>query len=94
MTSGTVIARLSGKKAVRSGVGWGLVFGVYVATQALTYASSYKNEAARRLLAKEFGSNPGISALVGPAFRIDTVSGFTVWKCLTVLAITGSVWGS
>jgi ABC-2 type transport system permease protein len=93
MTSGTVIARLSGKKAMRSGVGWGLVFGVYVATQALTYASSYKSEAARRLLVKEFGSNPGISALVGPAFRIDTVSGFTVWKCLTVLAITGSVWG-
>jgi ABC-2 type transport system permease protein len=93
MASGTVIARLTGKKAVRSGVGWGVVFGVYVASQALTYASSYKSEAARRLLVKEFGSNPGISALVGPAFRIDTVSGFTVWKCLTVLAITGSVWG-
>lgn len=93
MTSGTVIVRLAGRKAVRSGVGWGVVFGVYVATQALTYATSYKSEAARRLLVKQFGSNPAISALVGPAFRLDTVSGFTVWKCLTVLAITGSVWG-
>ena len=93
VTSGTVIVRLAGRKAVRSGVGWGVVFGVYVATQALTYATSYKSEAARRLLVKQFGSNPGISALVGPAFRLDTVAGFTVWKCLTVLAITGSVWG-
>ena len=92
-TSATVIARLTGRRTVRSGIGWGLVFGVYVATQALTYASTYKSEAARRLLVKEFGSNPGISALVGPAYRIDTVSGFTVWKCLAVLAVTGSVWG-
>ena len=91
--SATVVARLAGRRTARSGVGWGLIFGIYVATQALTYASTYKSEAARRLLVKEFGSNPGIGALVGPAYRIDTVSGFTAWKCLAVLAITGSVWG-
>jgi len=90
---GTVIARVSARRAVRSGVGWGLVFGLYTATQALTYATSYKTLAARRLLVHQFGSNPGISALVGPAIRIDTVPGFTAWKCLTVLAITGAVWG-
>ncbi len=91
--SSTVVARITGRKVVRSAVGWGAVFGVYVATQSLTYATSYKSIAARRLLVKEFGSNAGISALVGPAFRIDTVAGFTVWKCLTVLTITGAVWG-
>ncbi len=91
--AGTVIARVTARKAVRSGVGWGLVFGLYVATQALTYATSYKTIAARRLLAQEFGSNAGIGALVGPARQISTVPGFTAWKCLTVLAITGAVWG-
>jgi ABC-2 type transport system permease protein len=74
-------------------VGWGVVFGVYVAAQALSYASSYSTPALRRLLAQQFGSNAGISALVGPAFRIDTVPGFTAWKCLAVMAITAAVWG-
>jgi len=72
---------------------WGYIFGLYVATQALAYASSYKTLAQRRALAKEFGSNTGISALVGPAHALQTVSGFTVWKCLAVLAVTGAVWG-
>jgi ABC-2 type transport system permease protein len=89
----TVVLGVTAKRAVRSGVGWGLIFGLYTATQALTYATGYKTLASRELLAKEFGSNPGISALVGPAIRIDTVPGYTSWKCLTVLAITGAVWG-
>jgi len=70
-----------------------LVFGFYVATQALTYATTYKTAASRHILVQEFGNNAGISALVGPAIRIDTVPGFTSWKCLTVLAIMGAVWG-
>ena len=72
---------------------WGYVFGLYLATQALAYASSYKTLAQRDRLAKEFGSNAGVSALVGPAHDIETVAGFTVWKCLAVLAVVGAVWG-
>ena len=90
---GTVVARQTIRKAVRSGVLWGYVFGLYLATQALAYASSYKTAAQRAGLAKEFGSNAGVSALVGPAHDIQTVAGFTVWKCLAVLAVVGAVWG-
>lgn len=72
---------------------WGAVFGAYVAVQALAFATSYPTVASRRRLEAEFGSNPGISALVGPARGITTVGGYTVWKCLTVLAIGGAVWG-
>jgi ABC-2 type transport system permease protein len=89
----TVIARVTARKAVRAGVGWGVVFGLYVATQALAFATSYKTPAARHLLVVEFAHNTGISALVGPANQIGTVPGFTAWKCLTVLAIIGAVWG-
>jgi ABC-2 type transport system permease protein len=89
----TVILQVTSRKTVRSAVGWGVVFGLYTATQALAYASSYATPAARRLLVQEFGANTGISALVGPAIQIDTVPGFTAWKCLTVLAITAAVWG-
>jgi ABC-2 type transport system permease protein len=89
----TVVARVTARRAVRSGAIWGYVFGAYLATQALAYASSYKTIAQRLRLAKEFGSNAGISALVGPAHEIQTVAGFTVWKCLAVLAVVGAVWG-
>ena len=89
----TVVVRQTARKAVRSGVLWGYVFGLYLATQALAYASSYKTPAQRAGLEKEFGSNAGVSALVGPAHDIQTVAGFTVWKCLAVLAVVGAVWG-
>ena len=89
----TVVARQTARKAVRSGVLWGCVFGLYLATQALAYASSYKTVSQRARLAKEFGSNAGISALVGPAHELQTVAGFTVWKCLAVLAVVGAAWG-
>ncbi|MGD0944704.1 MAG: ABC transporter permease subunit [Acidimicrobiales bacterium] len=89
----TVIAHQTARRAVRSGALWGVVFGVYVASQALAYASSYKTAAQRAHLAKEFGTNAGTSALVGPAHDIQTVAGFTVWKSLAVLAIVGAIWG-
>lgn len=89
----TALARVVTKRAVRSGAGWGVVFGLYIATQALAYATSYKTVASRQILIREFGNNVGISALVGPAREIGTVPGYTAWKCLTVLAIIGAVWG-
>ena len=89
----TVIARRTARKAVRSGLLWGLVFGFYVATQALAYASSYKTTAQRVRLVELFGSNVGLSALVGPAHQIDTVAGYTAWKCLAFVVVIGAVWG-
>ncbi len=89
----TVIARRTARKAVRSGLLWGLVFGFYVATQALAYASSYKTTAQRVRLVELFGSNVGLSALVGPAHQIDTVAGYTAWKCLAFVVVIGATWG-
>ncbi len=88
-----IITRFIGRRSLRSGIGWGLVFGLYVATQAFAYATSYKTAASRAVLVDEFGHNVGISALVGPANGIGTVPGYTAWKCLSVLAIIGAVWG-
>src|ERR1035437_6290832 len=93
LSSRSVIARVTARKSVRAGVGWGVVFGLYVATQSLAYATSYKTMASRRLLVQQFGNNVGVSALVGPAKQIGTVPGYTAWKCLTVLAIIAAVWG-
>ena len=89
----TVVARRTARKAVRSGALWGLVFGLYVGTGALTYASSYKSAAQRARLAELFGSNVGMSALVGPAHELQTVVGFTAWKYLAFVSLIGAVWG-
>ncbi len=90
---GTVVLRRTARKAARSGLLWGAVFGVYVATGTLTYASSYKTLAQRERLVQLFGSNVGLSALVGPARRLQTVAGYTAWKYLVFVSLIGAVWG-
>ena len=89
----TVVARLTAKKAARSGALWGYFFGVCVASSALTYLSSYKTAAAREKLAANFGTNTALAALFGPAHELQTVAGFTAYKVLGFLSIVGAVWG-
>jgi ABC-2 type transport system permease protein len=91
--SGTVVARLTARKATRSALVWGGVFGLYVASSALGYAASYKTAVQRAQLVATFGTNVGINALFGPAHEIGTVAGFTAWRSLGVLSIVGGVWG-
>jgi ABC-2 type transport system permease protein len=87
------VARLTAKKAARSGVLWGYFFGVCVASSALTYLSSYKTAAARERLAANFGGNTALAALFGPAHELQTVAGFTAYKVLGFLSIVGAIWG-
>lgn len=88
-----VAATLTARKAMRSAVVWGSVFGLYVTSSALGYAATYKTAAARSQLAATFGTNAGFNALIGPAHEIGTVAGFTAWRSLGVLSIVGGVWG-
>ncbi len=87
------MARLTAKKAARSGALWGYFYGVCVASSALTYLSSYKTAAAREKLAADFGANTALAALFGPAHELQTVAGFTAFKVLGFLSIVGAVWG-
>jgi ABC-2 type transport system permease protein len=89
----TLIARLVGRRAARSGAGWGVVFGIYVASSLKGYTSAYPTAASRAIFARTFGSNAGIAALLGPAHHLDTAAGFTAWRCLGVLSVVGAVWG-
>ncbi len=91
--SQTVVARTSARKAVRSGVLWGYIFGIFVASSALSYTSFYKTQTQRRHLEAAFGSNNATSALFGPATKLQTVAGFTVFKVSMTLTIIGAVWG-
>jgi ABC-2 type transport system permease protein len=90
---GTVIARLTARKATRSGFLWGYIFGVVVASSALSYATLYRTQAERNQLEAAFGSNNTTDALFGPGSQLQTVSGFTVYKSFMTLIILGAVWG-
>ena len=88
-----VVASRTARKAVRSGVLWGYVFGLVVASSAYSYATTYKTLAQRERLVALFGSNTGLAAINGPAREIQTVPGYTVWKSFMFLIIVGAVWG-
>ncbi|MGA2519975.1 MAG: ABC transporter permease subunit [Acidimicrobiales bacterium] len=92
-TGGPVVTRLTARRAARSGVLWGYVFGILVASSAYSYSSIYKTHAQRVALERAFGSNFAASALFGPAPRLETVAGFTVFKVSMTAMIIGAVWG-
>ena len=70
----TVVARETARRGVRSAVLWGVVFGVYVTESATGYEGAYKTSGQRHALAQTLGSDVGISAIIGPASHLDTVS--------------------
>ncbi len=90
---GTVVAGLTARKAVRSGVVWGYIFGLSVVSSQISYTKIYKTAAERDALAAAYGANKATSALFGPAPQLQTVGGFTVFKISMTLMILGAVWG-
>ena len=90
---GLVVAGQLSRRAGRSGVLWGLIFALYVVAQTFAYTSAYKTQASRDQLARAFGTNIGINALIGPARAINTVAGYSSWRALGVLSLLGAVWG-
>ena len=91
MTDAAVF-RVTARRAWRSGVIWGLVFGGLVAGSAVGYASTFPDAASRAKLAAGFGGNLGISALVGPARELQTTAGYTEWRTVGLLGIVGAIW--
>ena len=90
---GTVVAGLTARRAVRSGVIWGYIFGVAIASSALSYTKIYKTTAERDALAAAYGSDKALAAVFGPAPQLQTVAGFTAFKISMTLIILGAVWG-
>ena len=88
-----MVAGLTARKAVRSGVIWGYIFGIAIASSAISYTTIYKTQAQRDALAAAYGSNKATSALFGPAPELQTVAGFTVFKISMTLMVLGAVWG-
>jgi ABC-2 type transport system permease protein len=93
MVSVEPVARLTARSSVRSGAIWGYIFGIAIASSAVSYTRIYKTRAQRDALAAAYGSNKATSALFGPAPQLQTVAGFTVFKISMTLMLLGAVWG-
>ena len=89
----TVVAAFNTRKAVRSGVLWGSIFGIAIASSEVSYVKLYKTAVQRQALAATYGTSKAASALFGPAPQLQTVSGFTVFKISMTLMVLGAVWG-
>jgi ABC-2 type transport system permease protein len=89
----SVVRALSARKALRSGVLWGYIFGIAIASSEISYVKIYKTPAQREALAATYGTSKAVSALFGPAPQLQTVSGFSVFKIAMTLMILGAVWG-
>lgn len=88
-----VVAMATARRAARSAVLWGIVFGGYVAYAALQFSSSYPTAESRAKVAAALGDNPGLVALFGQGQQLGTVAGFTGWRVMGVLSLVGAVWG-
>lgn len=72
---------------------WAVVFGGTVAASALTYVSSFPDEASRQQIVATTSRSPGMATLFGPVSSIGTVGGYTVYKCFVFLTTIGAIWG-
>jgi ABC-2 type transport system permease protein len=86
----SVIRRFTVKRTLRGAAIWGLIFGLYVASKTIAFATL--SSAARAKLATSFGNNVGLNVLLGRPVDIGTVAGYCTWVCISVMMIIGSIW--
>ncbi len=80
------------RRTVRSGLVWGLVFGLAVASSVEQFTTAYDTAASRRQIAGTIGGNGALRALFGSGRALETVPGWTAWRSLGIVTILGSVW--
>jgi len=86
-------ARFTGRRIMRTGALWGLVFGIYVYDNAVAYHTIAASAAQRERLLATMASNAGLKALLGDTRRITTLGGFTDWRAIGVTTLVASIWG-
>ena len=89
---GTVVARLTARRASVQSAVWGLVFGALVVTTVSGFVTVYPTAADRLRLRVTVAGNAGAEALLGPTRRIDTVAGWTAWRAVGLAMLIGAIW--
>jgi ABC-2 type transport system permease protein len=87
------VARRTFKQVWIGAAIWAVVFGGTIAASAQTYVTSFPDVASRQQLAASTAGDTGMAILLGPVSAIDTVAGYTVYKCYVFLTTIGAIWG-
>ena len=87
------VAVVTGRRSARSGVIWGLVFGLYVYDNAFSFDSIAPTAGRRDALLTAMAGNTGLKALLGDTRGITTLGGFTDWRAIGVITLVASIWG-
>jgi ABC-2 type transport system permease protein len=80
------------RRTVRSGLVWGLAFGLAVASSVEQFTTAYDTAESRRQIAGTIGGNGALRALFGSGRALETVPGWTAWRSLGIVTILGSIW--
>lgn len=91
--SSYVVGLGTARRAARSALLWGVLFGFLIANEILTYRTTFPTVASRRQFAATFGSNHALAAIVGPGHRLDTVEGVVAWRVFGLMIMVGAIWG-
>jgi polyether ionophore transport system permease protein len=91
--SSWTVARRTARRAARSAVIWGLLFGGLVANEALSYRAGFPDRTSRAAFARTMGDNRGLTAVTGPARQLDTLDGFVAWRMVSLMLVAGAIWG-
>lgn len=81
------------RAAARSGALWGCVFGLFVVVQTVAFTAQYDTQAARDQMAATYGTEGGLTAVLGQPDALNTVAGWATWRFVGILGLLGSVWG-
>ena len=87
------VATLTARRAARSGAVWGVLFGLLIFNEAVTYYTSNPTPASRQDIVRTFADDTAFAAILGPARRLDTAAGFISWRLLGLLVWVGAIWG-
>jgi ABC-2 type transport system permease protein len=87
-----LITRRAFRQVWKGAVVAGAMFGLTVASSALSYVSTFPTEASRQEVAAATSGNAGFAVLLGPTSTIDTPGGYTVYKCFVFLTTVGALW--
>ncbi len=89
---GLAITGLLARRAARSGLIWGAVFGATAASSITQFTAAYDTPQSRHEIAVTIGGNGALRALFGSGRDLETVAGWTAWRSLGIVTIVGSIW--
>jgi ABC-2 type transport system permease protein len=82
-----------GRRQMRGGLLWGLVFSFFIYVTVVGYTKVYNTPQERAQLFSSLSSNPAMKTILGEPHHLSTIGGYIDWRILNILVVLGAVWG-